>query len=40
MQVCRSWWQEFADRAHRPVLQISKSKTVNYNMQMCDGANR
>ena len=28
---------KLADDAHRPVLQISKYKTVNYHMQVCEG---
>ena len=28
---------QLADDAHRPVLQISKSKTVNYHMQVAGG---
>ena len=32
--------QKLADGAHGPVLQISKSKTVNCHMQAWVGANR
>jgi hypothetical protein len=36
MQACQGDWR-LADGAHQPVLQISKSKTVNYHMQVAMG---
>jgi hypothetical protein len=32
--------EKLADRAHRPVLYISKNKTVDCNMQVRSGASR
>jgi len=31
---------KLADDAHEPVLYILKNKTVNYHIQVCEGASR